>query len=123
MPYSEKAKELRRCSQVKADGSPCRAWGLWTDERRLCVRHAGRGHHGKMKTGKRKSERTHFVPCTCLAYAWPHRPGGGLCRWPDPPTHRRLTAAGTHEWPRCSPGERAFVRLLRRRHHSYAFGL
>jgi hypothetical protein len=23
--------------------------------------------------------------CRCRAYPWPHRPGGGLCRWPDPP--------------------------------------
>lgn len=23
--------------------------------------------------------------CVCPAYAFPHRPGGGLCRWPDPP--------------------------------------
>ena len=23
--------------------------------------------------------------CQCKAYPWPHRPGGGLCRWPDPP--------------------------------------
>jgi hypothetical protein len=23
--------------------------------------------------------------CRCLAYPWPHRPGGGSCRWPDPP--------------------------------------
>lgn len=23
--------------------------------------------------------------CTCPAYQFPHRPKGGLCRWPDPP--------------------------------------
>jgi len=23
--------------------------------------------------------------CTCAAYPFGHRPGGGLCRWPDPP--------------------------------------
>lgn len=23
--------------------------------------------------------------CRCKAYPWPHRPAGGLCRWPDPP--------------------------------------
>lgn len=96
MPYSERAKELRQCSEVKADGSPCRAWALWGDPRRLCVTHAGRGRRGKYKTGARKSERTHFIPCTCAAYAWPHRPGGGLCRWPDPPTHYRTTRAGSH---------------------------
>lgn len=24
--------------------------------------------------------------CGCKAYPWPHRPAGGLCRHPDPPT-------------------------------------
>lgn len=24
--------------------------------------------------------------CRCKAYPWPHRPAGGLCRFPDPPT-------------------------------------
>jgi hypothetical protein len=23
--------------------------------------------------------------CRCKAYPWPHRPAGGLCRYPDPP--------------------------------------
>jgi hypothetical protein len=35
-----------------------------------------------------------------VAYAWPHRPGGGLCCWPDPPTYRLNIPAGTHSWPR-----------------------
>jgi hypothetical protein len=26
--------------------------------------------------------------CRCEAYPWPHRAGGGLCRWPDPPLER-----------------------------------
>ena len=26
--------------------------------------------------------------CRCDAYPWPHRPGGGLCRYPDPPIER-----------------------------------
>ena len=34
--------------------------------------------------------------CTCAAYRWPHRPGGGLCRWPDPPAGQHPTAAGTN---------------------------
>jgi len=25
------------------------------------------------------------LKCRCAAYPWPHRPGGGLCRYPDPP--------------------------------------
>lgn len=35
-------------------------------------------------------------PCTCAAYRWPHRPGGGLCRWPDPPLAQHSTPAGTN---------------------------
>jgi hypothetical protein len=26
--------------------------------------------------------------CRCEAYPWPHRPAGGLCRYPDPPVER-----------------------------------
>lgn len=26
--------------------------------------------------------------CRCEAYPWPHRPGGGLCRFPDTPLER-----------------------------------
>jgi len=26
--------------------------------------------------------------CCCKAYPWPHRPGGGLCRLPNPPLQR-----------------------------------
>ncbi len=26
--------------------------------------------------------------CRCEAYPWPHRPGGGFCRYPDPPIER-----------------------------------
>ena len=26
--------------------------------------------------------------CKCEAYPWPHRPCGGLCRFPDPPLER-----------------------------------
>ena len=26
--------------------------------------------------------------CRCQAYPWPHRPGGGLCRYPDAPVER-----------------------------------
>lgn len=31
MPYSEKARELRRRTQPKVDGQPCRAWVVWGD--------------------------------------------------------------------------------------------
>lgn len=37
-----------------------------------------------------------YPPCQCSAYGWPHRPGGGVCRWPDPPQFRLTTRAGMH---------------------------
>lgn len=32
--------------------------------------------------------------CRCAAYPWPHRPNGGLCRWPDPPAAQWQPKAG-----------------------------
>ena len=115
MPYSEKAKELRRCSYLKDGDTPCRAWALWDDPRRLCVQHAGRGHRGKKKTKPRRSDRTRYQPCTCGAYDWPHRRGGGVCRWPDPPLFVCRTRGGSHSWPRMTPEMKAFCRRLNRR--------
>lgn len=34
--------------------------------------------------------------CQCAAYPWPHRPGGGLCRHPNPPLETWKGKAGTH---------------------------
>jgi hypothetical protein len=34
--------------------------------------------------------------CICPAYPFPHRPGGGLCRYPDPPVEMFKGKAGTH---------------------------
>ncbi len=44
--------------------------------------------HGGRSTGR--------PSCRCAAYNWPHRPGGGLCRWPDEPEYWLTTPAGTH---------------------------
>ena len=93
MAYTPEAEEARRCTAIKADGSPCRAWAVWDDDRQLCVVHAGRCHRGP-RTGQRRSEKTNYLPCTCEAYAWPHRPGGGVCLWPAPPVVKCLTPAG-----------------------------
>ena len=30
-----------------------------------------------------------------LEQRWPHRPAGGLCRWPEPPLWRSTVPAGT----------------------------
>jgi len=118
MAYSNKAKEMRKCTHVHPDGRRCKAWAVWDDPRRLCNVHAGRHHRGPMRTAEhrrdlRQVERftgeellyrhANAPPCRCEAYAWPHRPGGGLCRWPDPPLYKRTTPAGTHKPGRLRP--------------------
>ncbi len=42
----------------------------------------------KQLRAKRKAADKKRRKCTCEAYPWPHRPSGGLCRCPDPPTER-----------------------------------
>jgi hypothetical protein len=106
MSYSPEAIERRRCTAVRKDGEPCKAWALWDDPRQLCVTHAGRHHRGPMLSdwfSRYHRQRARYVPCTCAAYSWPHRPGGGLCCWPDDPVYRCTTPAGTHRWPRRKP--------------------
>lgn len=96
MAYGIEAQSRRRCTGTTKAGEPCRAWGVWDDPRRLCGSHAGRnrGPFGR----ERKSEKTHYAPCRCAAYNWPHRPGGGLCRWPDEPLFRCTIPTGTKAW-------------------------
>jgi len=92
MAYSERAQEVRRCKATRRDGQPCQAWAIWGAE--LCS-----GHTYKKKgkaTGYRRNRRTNAPPCKCIAYAWPHRPGAGVCNWPDLPVWKCTTPAGTH---------------------------
>src|SRR5450432_2800742 len=37
------------------------------------------------KQGRQKTYDKRRPKCRCEAYRFPHRPGGGLCRFPDPP--------------------------------------
>lgn len=115
MPYTDRAKELRRCTDRRADGEPCRAWAVWDDPRQRCMSHSGRHHRGRVGLKPKASERTCFKPCMCAAYQWPHRPGGGVCCWPDPPRLRLMTPAGTHAWPRLSPKWKQLARIIERR--------
>jgi hypothetical protein len=48
-----------------------------------------------MRNQYRPNRPARYVPCTCVAYSWPHRPGSGLCRWPDPPHYRLTTPPAT----------------------------
>jgi len=112
MAYSEAAAQRRRCTEKRADGSLCRAWALWDDPRQLCVAHAGRLWTGPYDSNYRPpfAVRTKAQPCTCIAYSWPHRPGGGLCQWPDPPLQRDPTPASTHRPRPRNPGMRELIR-------------
>jgi hypothetical protein len=113
--YSDKARALRRCMDKNRRGEPCKAWAVWDDPRQLCVVHAGRHHRGRLRFAAHKSERTNNPACTCLAYSWPHRPGGGLCRWPDEPLMMSRIPVGTHSWPRVNSDMKALMRVIQRR--------
>jgi hypothetical protein len=95
MAYGEAAVARRRCTATRKDGTPCRAWALWGDPRQRCVFHAGARER---RTWAPWWGRQHarYTPCRCGAYAWPHRPGSGLCRWPEAPAATCPTPAGTH---------------------------
>ena len=126
MGYSQEAIARRRCTGQKKNGEPCRAWALWDDPEQRCVCHAGRHHTGmRLPHGFSEQKRAAYTPCRCEAYAWPHRPGGGLCRWPEKPLYRRTTPAGTHRTPRLrKPAlwrlmERELARRLEERKRRY----
>lgn len=108
MAYSKKADALRRCSYVYPEGhgragERCRAYAMWDSPgalrgEGLCAAHGGRTR-GREWERECWEDRYHCrtVPvCRCVAYNWPHRPGSGLCRWPDPPRFRLTTPASTH---------------------------
>ncbi len=99
MAYSERAKAMRRCMGIRKDGEKCRAWACWDGKQgQLCSAHSGRTHRGPQATLRELQARPVYrapVPaCRCLAYNWPHRPGGGLCRWPELPLGRSSTPSG-----------------------------
>jgi hypothetical protein len=114
--YSERARALRQCQGTRKDGQPCRGWAMWHPPDpeayfasgclRLCGQHAGRGHRGPqlgwMKSFEERWNERRSVgdvtPCRCVAYAWPHRPGGGSCCWPDAPRYKSTIPAGTRHW-------------------------
>jgi len=113
--YSERAKAARRCTATRKNGEPCTAYACWDDSRQRCVQHAGRGHRGPQRHTRTLEKPTAYVPCTCAAYNWPHRPGSGICCWPDPPRYHRTTPAGTHSWWRCrTPFELDLKRAMHR---------
>jgi hypothetical protein len=99
MPYTPTAEAARRCAAPRADGGCCRNWAVWNDPHGRCASHGGR-RTIRPEHREYPPYRTRYIPCTCVAYAWPHRPGGGICRWPHEPVLRCTIPAGTHAWPR-----------------------
>src|SRR5262245_12388590 len=88
-----------RCRAQRVDGEQCRGTAVYGG--RLCRYHGGE-----------PAPRPKLRPCRCRAYTWPHRAGGGLCRYPDPPQYRLTTPPGTHREP--SGWARAQSSLYRR---------
>jgi hypothetical protein len=71
----------RRTKLIAALGMPSLR-EHWRDINRL-ERRADVEARARRKAKDKKRNR-----CRCDAYRWPHRPGGGLCRYPDPPAVR-----------------------------------
>lgn len=119
--YGYMAASLRRCRGVRRDGSPCRAWAKWNATEQRCAAHSS--HPRRTRAGSGNSwpfmpppaKPARYTPCRCIAYAWPHRPASGLCRWPLEPEYRLTTRAGTHRWPR----DRGMFRALGRQMLAY----
>lgn len=114
MAYSEKAKSLRKCTGTRKDGRPCKAWATWSDPRQLCVSHAGRHHRGPIPKEHSPSRSARYTPCCCPAYQWPHRPGGGLCEWPQVPEYRCTVPQGSKNPMRSVMGLGRQLHLARR---------
>ena len=101
MAYSEKAKAKRRCTYTfpeghEREGERCKAWAMWGSDRQLCVAHGTDGRGKEAAPGERVYTRRTIPLCECEAYNFPHRPGGGLCRWPETPNMKLTTPEGTH---------------------------
>jgi len=101
MAYSDAAKEKRRCTYTfpeghEREGERCKAWAMWGSEDQLCVAHGTDGRGKEAPPGQRVYARRTIPLCECEAYNFPHRPGGGLCRWPKTPKRKLTTPEGTH---------------------------
>jgi hypothetical protein len=101
MAYSEAAKAKRRCTYTfpeghEREGERCKAWAMWGSDRQLCVAHGTDGRGKEAAPGERVYARRTIPLCECEAYNFPHRPGGGLCRWPETPNMKLTTPEGTH---------------------------
>lgn len=68
------------------------------------------------KRAERKVTDKKWPKCQCAAYPWPHRPGGGLCRHPDPPLQRWQPKPGGRPYRGRYAGLRRQIALSNRMH-------
>ena len=72
---------------------------------------------GSVVTTRYKRKSDNYQRCGCAAYPFPHRPGGGYCRWPDEP--RVQTERVKEDWGASQYGiEVVPISAQRRRHIS-----
>jgi hypothetical protein len=101
MAYSDAAERRRRCTYRfpeghEREGERCKAYAMWGSPGQLCVAHGTEGRGPKKAPEDRVLIRRTIPKCKCEAYNFPHRPGGGLCQWPDTPDRKLTTPAGTN---------------------------
>lgn len=106
--YTLKALAIRkRCTATRKDGRPCRAWSMW--DHSVCVAHSHRkksGPHSWPPAWYYRGYGGTNRNCNCNAYKFPHRPGGGLCRWPDSSTHTHVPTPDNQLYVGVWPGRR-----------------
>lgn len=92
----ERYDELRQCVETTRAGARCKNYAIWGSAEQLCASHFHKKRGPELTREERKDrDRQRQRPtCDCAAYAWPHRPGAGLCRWPLDPIEKHLTPAG-----------------------------
>lgn len=109
MAYTPEAQDLRRCRSICKDGRPCSRYAVWGDPLGRCAAHGGRGPAAHIR------EKTHYPPCRCVAWPFPHRPGAEPCRWPDLPQQRVLMRTSSERKKRADRAEKRLLRAFTRR--------
>ena len=95
MEHSDTQSIRKALAQAKAAMPSPREW--WREVDRRAQEEADR------KKALRKIRQRRRPKCTCSAYQFPHRPGSGNCRWPDPPVQPAPAK------PKCRPYRQRYI--------------
>jgi len=76
------ARPPKWISELNAAGGMPSIRQFWREANRLDRQDDAQKRADRKKKDKKRAK------CRCDAYRFPHRPGGGLCRYPDPPAVR-----------------------------------